>query len=465
MRSKRLEALFVCLVMISFLGSACSGVQKLEWKEKPVTEVIPSSTATLPPVEILPSLTSQPTRQIPTPSPTKINSPQSWIFPDTEIVYSHTSMGFDVEDYITSASGYLADYEQFTISMGWSQGAELIERVAIENSINPKLLLALIEYQTGYVFSYPADPSNALPALGNPQYYRQDLYGQLDWAVNILSEGFYGWLDGTVRKIEFPDGQLFVPSPGINPGSFALGYFFAKVHSGTEWEKDLHAEEGFPALYADMFGDPWDNPAAAVPLIPEGLTQPALNLPFEMEVTWALTGGPHPAFEGNGPLAALDFVPPMAKTGCYQTGEWVTAVADGWVVRSESGQVVQDLDGDGWEQTGWAILYLHVAEKDRVPVGTYLQQGDLLGHPSCEGGKAFGTHLHVARKYNGVWMAAAGEIPFLLDGWRAVEGEAPYQGGLVRGEEVVIADQFGASCSLLYRNCDPSPPLLSKISR
>jgi len=337
--------------------------------------------------------------------------------------------------------------------------------VAIDNSINPKLLLALIEYQSGYIFSSPDDADPDFPALGNTGYYRQDLYGQLDWAVHRLSEGFYGWLNGDIQEIEFPDGQVYIPPAEINPGSFALAYFFAGFHEREDWEGDLDPASGFPVLYQAMFGDPWEHPAALVPLIPDELNQPVFQLPFEMEVTWALTGGPHPAFEGNGPLAALDFVPPMARAGCYPTGEWVTAVADGLVVRSGQGQVVQDLDGDGREQTGWTVLYLHVGEADRVPAGTFLKAGDKIGHPSCEGGQAFGTHLHLARKYNGVWMAADGAAPFELDGWQAFAGQAPYLGGLTREGQVVTADQFGALCSLISWDCESDLFLLSRISR
>ncbi len=402
---------------------------------------------------------------VPTAIAEKTSFPDAWIFPDGELVYSLTSVNFSVDSYLQNTTGYLVTYQQLLMSTGWNGAAEIIEMVAVDNSINPKLLLALIEYQSGTVFSNSEYIDPEYPALGNTDYYRQDLYGQLDWAVNRLSEGFYGWLNGTIQEIQFQNGEVYLPPAEVNPGTFALQYFFAGIHEGVEWEKDLDPATGFPVLYKAMFGDPWENPTAAKPLLPEDLAQPNFTLPFEMGVTWALTGGPHPAFEGNGPLAALDFVPPMTKTGCYPTGEWVTAVADGLIVRSDLGQVIQDLDGDGLEQTGWAILYLHVSNEDRVPVGTYLEQGDYLGHPSCEGGRAFGTHLHLARKYNGVWIAADGDIPFVMDGWRAVAGEDPYLGGLVRDGQVVVADQYGALCSLLLRDCEPTLSILSKISR
>jgi hypothetical protein len=52
-----------------------------------------------------------------------------------------------------------------------------------------------------------------------------------------------------------------------------------------------------------------------------------------------------------------------------------------------------------------------------IAEGTLVEQGDALGHPSCEGGRSTGKHVHLARKYNGEWIAADGPIPFVLSGW------------------------------------------------
>ncbi len=92
-------------------------------------------------------------------------------------------------------------------------------------------------------------------------------------------------------------------------------------------------------------------------------------------------------------------------------------MADGVIVRSEFGEVVQDLDGDGDERTGWTLLYMHIGTSGRVPVGKKLKAGEFIGHPSCEGGVSNGTHTHVARRYNGEWIPADGSLPFNLDGW------------------------------------------------
>lgn len=115
------------------------------------------------------------------------------------------------------------------------------------------------------------------------------------------------------------------------------------------------------------------------------------------------------------------------------------ASAPGLVVRSDRGAVAIDLDGDGNEGTGWVLIYMHITPDERVSVGTWLNQDGLVGHPSCEGGYATGTHLHLARKYNGEWIHAEGPLPFILDGWQAVVGPPNYGGRLVRdGQEVLV---------------------------
>ncbi|MCX6038248.1 MAG: hypothetical protein NTW99_10235, partial [Chloroflexi bacterium] len=65
--------------------------------------------------------------------------------------------------------------------------------------------------------------------------------------------------------------------------------------------------------------------------------------------------------------------------------------------------------------------------------------GDPVGYPSCEGGEATGTHIHIARKYNGEWIPVDSTISFNLDGWIAHIGNAPYQGTLTRGNQTIIA--------------------------
>jgi hypothetical protein len=162
------------------------------------------------------------------------------------------------------------------------------------------------------------------------------------------------------------------------------------------------------------------------------LHQPRLALPFERGVQWAFTGGPHGGWDSGSAWAALDFVPVTDLQGCYTTDAWVAAMTDGLILRTGEGQVIQDLDGDGNEQTGWVILYMHVESRDRIEPGTYVHGGQRIGHPSCEGGLSNATHVHIARKYNGEWIAADGLLPFLLDGWTSSGTGTEYDGFLTR---------------------------------
>ena len=118
---------------------------------------------------------------------------------------------------------------------------------------------------------------------------------------------------------------------------------------------------------------------------------------------------------------------------------WAVAASAGLVVRTGPGLVVLDLDGDGHEQTGWVLVYLHVATKDRIALGSWVAAGDPLGHPSCEGGVSTGTHLHIARKFNGEWVPADGPLAFNLGGWIAQAGALAYKGKLTRDGVILEA--------------------------
>ena len=99
----------------------------------------------------------------------------------------------------------------------------------------------------------------------------------------------------------------------------------------------------------------------------------------------------------------------------------------------------------------WTVLYLHIASRDRVPAGTVVRAGDRIGHASCEGGTATGTNLHIARKYNGEWVAAGGPLPFILSGWTAHYGSAAYKGSLTKGDKTITASQNGTHESQIIR--------------
>ena len=367
--------------------------------------------------------------------------PADKTIPDSEFVYGPATIGFNSGDYIRQQNGYLATY-MADLSSGKISGPDAVERIASENSINPKLILAVIEYESHWVLGNPTNLAQDEYPLGYVNYQYRNFFRQLMWASGQLSEGYYRWRSGDLTELTFKDGGRIRIDPRLNAASAAIQFYFSQNHTRTEWDQALTAG-GFLALYTKMFGDPWLHAGSFEPAIPANLTQPALTLPFEPGKIWAFISGPHSAWEREGgALAALDLAPPSNAPGCIPSDYWVLAPAAGRVVRVGQGLVILDLDGDGFEQTGWDILFMHISNDGKVKLGQVLKTGDHIGHPSCEGGVATGTHLHIARKFNGEWILAGGPVPFNLGGWIAHNGNLPYQGTLTRDGVTVTANQY-----------------------
>lgn len=373
--------------------------------------------------------------------------PSEKLIPDSEFVYSPHAVDFDAVGFVAGREGFLAEYEEYVYG-AWRSGPEVVELAARDNSVNPRLLLAMLEYESGWVTN-PARPTGdefRYP-LGHIEPESPGLFRQLTWLANKMGEGYYGWRGGTLTGLSFTDGTSVRLAPGLNAGTVALQYHFAHSHSPRRWAEAV-SPDGFLAVYESFFGDPWQYEH---PLLEAGITQPEMTLPFLPDRTWAYTGGPHGAWEREAAWAALDFAPPSVEGGCAESEEWVVASAPGLVVRSGGGVVVLDLDGDGREQTGWGLLYLHVSTEGRISTGDFVEEGDLLGHPSCEGGISTGTHVHMARKYNGEWILADGPIPFELSGWVARAGSRPYLGALVNGDRTILACPCASSETYITR--------------
>jgi hypothetical protein len=265
------------------------------------------------------------------------------------------------------------------------------------------------------------------------------------WVAEQLSAGYYGWRTGELTTIVLAGGYRSRVDMYQNAGTVGLHYLAAQMFSREEFAQAV-GPDGFVRVYARLWGDPW---ADVQDVLPGNLTQPALALPFEARQAWSFTGGPHPAWGRNVPWAALDFAP-SGVSGCNASSSFALAVAPGLIARANDSTVMLDLDGDGNERTGWVVFYFHIAEQDMVSAGRAVNAGDPIGHPSCEGGTATGSHVHMARRYNGEWILADGIAPFDLGGWTAQRGPAAYQGRLTRIGAWVEASTASTASNRVY---------------
>ncbi len=384
------------------------------------------------------------------PNRVRDTGPADAVMPDSEVVYSPSASGFNTHDFVMQAGGYLSTFKEWHTGR-YMTGAEIVEQVARDNSVNPRLLLTILEYQSHWVYGNPASQTQKDYPLGYVHPNRKNLFLQLSWGVQQMAIGYYGWRAGIITNIKFQNDDHLRLAPTLNAGSVGVQNLMSKLYDRYQWEATLYGPNSLQALHMRMFGDFWIRSLGVEPLYPPDLKQPELQLPFLPGRIWSLTGGPHSAWGSDGALSALDFAPATSEKGCIVSTEWATAVAAGLVVRSGNGVVVLDLDKDGDESTGWAIVYLHIASQDRVPLGTILAADERIGHPSCEGGIATGTHVHVARKYNGEWILADGPVPFNLGGWIAHKNGEKYGGYLTNGDDTITASLFGSHESQLIR--------------
>jgi hypothetical protein len=370
------------------------------------------------------------------PYPTTRTTPAQVLLPDSELVYGPAYLDFDTASFVAQQGGWLATYRAPWFNGETLSGAQLVDYVAMRYSVGPRVLLALLEARSGWV-TQPDEP----------QGYARDyplghlatgggLEVQLEWAAAALNSGFYGWMERGETGIRFKNYSIARGAPGLNPGTIAVQRTLAQ---DCNFEDLPAALDAFMIAYQKLFGDPFQYDLGQ--LLPWELQQPPMQWPWQAEEWWYLTSGPHGAWGAGSSWAALDFVPADAPIGsCTPATSWARAASPGLVVRNTRGEVLVDLDEDGDMRTGWVIQYLHLSQ--RPPVGTHLQMGDPVGHPSCQGGQAASSHLHIARRYNGVWIAAGGRIPLVLANWVTFDADTAYEGGMIGpdGQKLTACD-------------------------
>ena len=174
-------------------------------------------------------------------------------------------------------------------------------------------------------------------------------------------------------------------------------------------------------------------------------------LPWPSAETWFFVGGPHCDSAGeecsDQPRYALDFAPiaPMYGNLCVPSvieQYWVTAAAPGTVRVTDRSLV--EIEHESGLRTGYYHL---LTSSISVAPGDLVEQGDRLGHPSCEhlrGGESSGPHVHFyVCRASMTDQACLGDQELLLSaegrelgGWTIGAGDANYEGTLERGGEL-----------------------------
>ncbi len=373
----------------------------------------------------------------PTPGPTAVpvgavarpaaTYPLAEMLPDNELVYGYTRQTFDTAAFVAEQGGYLARYNEVVDGEVLS-GAAVVQQVAEDFSVNPALLLALIQAYGRWVTD-PNPPERSFP-VGEPL---PGLFAGLSAAADGLNRLYYGHRHDDLRVFPVANGRQ-VALERTNAATFALVGYLSRNVPLAEWA-GLREPSRVSLAYARLFGDPAAKTPPGEPNPPPAMS---LALPFQPGEVWYYVLGPHSPWGVGGPRAAVDFAPPPASvSGCAPSPAWVTAVADGVVLRSRTSGVVVDVAAPGFppddfEGSGWVHVYTHLSPLERVAAGTRVRAGDRLGHPSCDGSLVPEARLAFSRRFNGEWVPVdEARAPLSLGDWTALPGPEPGSGWLV----------------------------------
>ncbi len=187
------------------------------------------------------------------------------ILPDSQFVYGPAQIGFDPVAYVRKQPGWFKEYTVYASGENRT-GGEVVNLLAQNYSVSPRLILAIIEFQTGGLSNptFPKDMDEY--PLGYRDYAHKGLYLQLSWAINYLNNGYYDWRYGKLKGFDLSDGRLERPDPWQNAGTVALQYYFARILDQVSYNRAVN-NEGFSATYSKLFGNPWETNIDFIPAV------------------------------------------------------------------------------------------------------------------------------------------------------------------------------------------------------
>ena len=141
--------------------------------------------------------------------------PAELLLPDREVIDSPASAQFDSAAYLEQAGGYLGKQHEFLADTGETSAAGIVQRVAREFSINPRLLLALLEHECQCVRGQPANLPDSRNLLNLQDYPNQGLFTALEWASTQLNSGYYGWRRGALAGVQAGRWHNLAPGSGF----------------------------------------------------------------------------------------------------------------------------------------------------------------------------------------------------------------------------------------------------------
>jgi murein DD-endopeptidase MepM/ murein hydrolase activator NlpD len=341
---------------------------------------------------------------------------------DGSFVWGPQERDFDIAAFLYRRHSPLAAY------------ADDVAIWASYSSVNPKVLLAVLELRYQLVSGTPANLSP------------DEIRGTIETTAIDLATSFYqhlytygarrtpaGSKNTSPPAIVFADGSTAQINGVQSSGSFAVAAALAMRLSLSDWQRAISSQDsgGFRRIFGTMFSS--TDPLATNNNIdpPAAPAADLLQMPFPQQADWYF-GGPH---SWNG-----DSTPPFSSMDFYLGGATCSAPPSLYAVAAAGGTAIHPSNYSCWLEIdhggGWKTSYYHL--RDTYAGGTALRNMP-MGSIACElcaGGWASGPHVHFSLKYNGAYVSLEG---VRLSGWTVHVGPTAYTSGSITRDGVTLA--------------------------
>jgi len=354
---------------------------------------------------------------------------------DGQFVWGSNVGAFNIEDFLKELNSPLSPY------------AKSIESWARYYTINPRVILAVLESNYGFVSNF--DPSTtAETAHQLIEKTSADLslaFYQHMYELGARRKGRAPLLTQEVRSFKFEDGTLAELTWSPSSASYALAALESKgrLLNPRLSAKALGGIGDFETAFGYFFPDtdPLDTSNNLEPdtLPPDDYFQ----LPFPLDATWTFSGV-HSWSGGDlyPDRSSLDFSTPWSN---YPDTPYknTVAAAPGDAVILEPNPAITDIPcwveidhGGGWSTHYYHLVHLGASGAVGPKSSNQLIGG--IGMETCNGGWASGPHVHFSLFYNGAPYDLEG---LKLSGWTihaGPSGENTYFSGSFERDGVTL---------------------------
>ncbi len=290
-----------------------------------------------------------------------------------QLVYTPQEMlSFNIEEYLENHAPQLVDF------------AEIISHWSGYSSISPKIIITIIEHQTGLLTNF--DASSLEKPLGKLSTQNGFSNQVKDVAIRIADSYYQSRNNSTVTVESIMQNILSLNTGEMrkSPKSFETTYF-------TLFPGEVERSVGQSGIQADE--GPQQIP-------PDNL----LQLPYPVGESWRFGGSHVSSGSGIHPQASLDFFTGSGGWGSNTSPYWVSSATAGTAIRHSSCSVEVIHPLAEWSTSYYHLDNVQVTTNQSVAINTPLANyANTEAQALCNGGSSTGPHLHFSLKQNGAY--------------------------------------------------------------